>query len=87
MPFVRLSTGLILALVSVYLQAQQTEQEITVTGKLVRTMAIGGESTGWVLELEPTTNIDAKQVNSIQVSYRKTGKLEKLANQASHGHW
>lgn len=80
MPFVRLSTGLILALVSVYLQAQQTEQEITVTGKLVRTMAIGGESTGWVLELEPTTNIDAKQVNSIQVSYRKTGKLEKLAN-------
>jgi hypothetical protein len=40
MPFVRLSTGLILALVGVYLQAQQTEQEITVTGKLVPSTAI-----------------------------------------------
>src|SRR5262249_29861949 len=76
----RLSTGLILAFVSVYLQAQQAEQKITVTGKLVRAMAIGGESTGWALELESTTTIDGKQVNSMQVSYPKTGKLEKLEN-------
>jgi hypothetical protein len=73
-------TGLILALVSVYLPAQPSEQNIDVTGKLVRAMAIGGESTGWILELESTTTIDGKQVNSIQVSYRKTGELEKLEN-------
>jgi heat shock protein HslJ len=80
MRIARLSTGLILALVSVYLQAQPPEQKITVTGKLVRAMAIGGESTGWTLELESASTIDGKQVNSIQVSYRKAGKLEKLEN-------
>ena len=55
MRIARLSTGLILALVGVYLQAQPPEQTITVTGKLVRAMAIGGESTGWALELESAT--------------------------------
>jgi hypothetical protein len=43
-------------------------------------MGIGGESTGWALELESATTIDGKQVTSIQVSYRKKGKLEKLQN-------
>jgi heat shock protein HslJ len=80
MRIARLMTGLILVFASVYLQAQPPEQEITATGKLVRAMAIGGESTGWVLELEPAITIGGKQVNSIQVSYRKTGKLDKLAN-------
>jgi heat shock protein HslJ len=82
MHIARLSTGLILALVGVHLMAQPAEQKITVTGKLVRAMAIGGESTGWTLELESATTIDGKQVNSIQVSYRKTGKLEKLQNKS-----
>ena len=76
----RLSIGLILALVSVYLQGQPTEQKITVTGKLVRAMSIGGEATGWALELESATTIDGKPVTSIQISYRKTRKLEKLEN-------
>ena len=76
----RLITGFILALVCVYLRAQPSEQNITVTGKLVRAMFIGGESTGWILELESTITIDGKQVNSIQVSYRKTEPLEKLEN-------
>jgi|SRR5579864_1924598 len=76
----RLTAGLILAAVSVCFQAQPAEQKITLTGKLVRAMAIGGESTGWALELESATTIDGKQVNSIQVNYRKTAKLEKLAN-------
>jgi heat shock protein HslJ len=80
MRIARLITGLILALASVFLEAQSPEQEITATGKLVRAMAIGGESTGWVLELEPGITIGGKQVNSIQVSYRKNSKLEKLAD-------
>ncbi len=80
MRIARLSTALILAVVSVYLPAQPPEQKITVTGKLVRAMAIGGESTGWALELESATTIDGKPATSIQVSYRKTGKLEKLEN-------
>jgi hypothetical protein len=75
-----LSVGLLLALVSVHLQTQPQDREVTLTGKLVRAMAIGGESTGWVLELESTTNVDGRQVGSIQVSYAKTEKLEKLEN-------
>jgi hypothetical protein len=77
----RLITGLILALVCVYLPAQPSEQEIAVTGKLVRAMAIGGGSIGWILELESAVSIDGKPANSILVSYRKTGKLEKLENE------
>jgi len=80
MRIVRLITGLILALVCVYLPAQPSEQNITVTGKLVRAMFIGGESTGWILELESAVTYDGKPVNSILVSYRETEKLEKLEN-------
>lgn len=76
----RLSTGLTLVLLSIYLQAQSAEQTIALTGKLVRVMAIGGESTGWSLELDSASTIDGKQVNSIQVSYRNSAKLEKLEN-------
>ncbi|HXW61983.1 MAG TPA: hypothetical protein VEJ45_05240 [Candidatus Acidoferrales bacterium] len=71
---------LLLALVSVCAGAQPSEQQITVTGKLVRMMAIGAESTGWVVELESPADIDGQQVNSIQVSYRKIAKLETLEN-------
>ena len=80
MGMARLITGLLLALVCVYLPAQPSEQNITVTGKLVRSMVIGGESTAWILELESAVTVDGKPVNSILVSYRKTGKLEKLEN-------
>ena len=80
MRMVRLITGLILALVCVYLPAQPSEQNITVTGKLVRAMVIGGESTGWILELESAVTFDGKPVNSILVSYHKTEQLEKLEN-------
>src|SRR5260221_13857247 len=93
MSIARLRTGLILVLVSVYLQAQPTQQKITVTGKLVRAMAIGGESTGWALEFASATTIEGKPVTSIQVSDRKAGELEKLENkrvrargQLAHGH-
>ena len=80
MRIARLITSLILAIAGVYLQAQSPDQQITATGKLVRAMAIGAESTGWVLELQPAISIGGKQVNSIQISYGKTSKLEKLAD-------
>jgi len=80
MRIARLSAGLILALVSFCSQAQPPEQQIALTGKLIRIIAIGEESTGWALELDSPTTIDNKEVRSIQVSYRKTSKLEELAN-------
>jgi len=76
----RIGTWLTLVMFCICLYAKTPAQKITVTGKLGRVMAIGGESTGWSLELESPTTIDGKQVNSIQVSYSKTAKLEKLEN-------
>ncbi len=80
MRIARLVAGVMLLLAGVHLRAQQPAQEISVTGRLARAMAIGAESTGWVLELEPAITVSGKQLNLIQVSYPKTKKLEKLAN-------
>jgi heat shock protein HslJ len=80
MRIARVSTSLILVFSCICLQAQPPRQKITVTGKLGRVMAIGGESTGWAVQLDSATNIDGKQVDSIEVNYRKSGKLEKLEN-------
>jgi heat shock protein HslJ len=81
MRILRLMSGVILALASFYLYAQQPEKEITVTGKLGHVMAIGGETTGWAIALDPVITVGGKQVNSIQVSNRKDGELEKFENQ------
>lgn len=74
------SALLVLALLSVNAWSQTSEQKLTVTGKLVRVMAIGGESTGWAIELSPAITVDGKQVSSLQVRYRSASKLEKLEN-------
>jgi heat shock protein HslJ len=80
MRIARLVTGMIVASACVFLHAQAPKEEITVTGKLVRAMAIGGESTGWVVELDPAVTIGGKELHSIQVSYGETAKLEQEAN-------
>ena len=64
MSVARLSTALILVLFCVCSQGQERAQKITVTGKLSRTMAVGAESTGWVIQLESEADIDGKQVSS-----------------------
>jgi heat shock protein HslJ len=80
MRIARIGTGLILALFCICLYAEMPAQKITVTGKLTRVMAIGGESTGWAIQLDSEATIDGKQVNSIEVDSRKTKRLEKLEN-------
>ena len=59
---------------------EQKEPKLAVTGKLVRQMAIGAESTGWAIEFDPAITIEGKQVHSLQVSYSNSSKLEKLEN-------
>ena len=76
----RVSMGLILAILGVHLQAQTPERQTTVTGKLGRVMAIGGESTGWAIQLDSETSIDGKRVDSLEVDYSNTERLEKLAD-------
>jgi hypothetical protein len=61
-------------------QTAEPEPSLTVTGKLVRVMAIGAESTGWSVELVSPIKVENKELNSIQVRYRSGSKLEKLAD-------
>src|SRR5216684_3296485 len=60
--------------------AAQEQKPLTVAGKVVRVMAIGGESTGWAIQLESEIAIEGKEANSIEVDYHKTANLEKLEN-------
>jgi heat shock protein HslJ len=76
----RLALGLILVFAGLSLLAQTKEQTLSVTGKLTRAMAMGGESTGWMIQLEAETTIEGKSVSSIEVAYSKTSSLEKLAD-------
>jgi len=55
-------------------------QKVTVTGTLHRVMAIGGESTGWSIQLDSPLSIDDKQRDSIEVAY-DNAKLEALNDQ------
>lgn len=61
-------------------QEQKPQDSITVTGKLNRVMAIGGESTGWAIQLDHEITIEGKQVSSLEIDYPKTKRLEKLEN-------
>ena len=80
MRIARISTALILTLFCICLQAETRAKKITVTGTLTRVAAIGGESTGWAIQLESKITVDGKQVHSIEVDYHEAEKLEKLEN-------
>jgi heat shock protein HslJ len=51
-----------------------------VTGTLTRVMAIGGESTGWTIQLDSDSTFEGKQINSIEVDSRNAKRLEGLEN-------
>ena len=76
----QLCSWLILAILGVHVQAQTTARQTTVTGKLSRVVAIGGESTGWAIQLDPESTIHGKRVESIEVDYPNTERLVKLAD-------
>ena len=52
-------------------------QPITVTGELIRVMAIGAETTGWAIQLDSQMEIDTKPVHSIEIMYENVENLEK----------
>jgi hypothetical protein len=76
----RLCIGLMFTILGAHLQAQTPEPQKTVTGKLGRVMAIGGESTGWAIQLDSETSIDGKRVDSLEVDDSNSERLEKLAD-------
>jgi hypothetical protein len=60
------------------LATPQAQTTMTVTGTLARAMAIGGESTGWSIQVDPEIAVDGKPVHSIEISYKDAQKLERL---------
>jgi hypothetical protein len=58
---------------------QQTPpaKKITITGKLTRVVAIGGETSGWSLELKHQITLEGKKMRSVEAS-GATEELEKL---------
>jgi hypothetical protein len=41
--------------------APQSQTKMAVTGTLARAMAIGGESTGWSIQVDPEITVDGKR--------------------------
>src|ERR1700733_10063500 len=82
MRIARASMGLILALSCVCLHADQGDpQKITLVGTLHRAMAVGAESTGWMVQVDSETIIDGKPISSVEVSdIHKPRQLEDFDN-------
>ena len=53
----RASMCVVLLLLCYSAVAEPQKQKVTVQGKLVRAMAIGGESTGWAIQLDPDVTL------------------------------
>ncbi len=53
---------------------------VKVTGKLVKVMAIGAETSGWAIDLDTEGSFGGNPMKSIEVE-GKTKKFEKLENQ------
>jgi hypothetical protein len=83
MRIARASMGFILALCCVCLHADESEpQKIAIVGTLHRAMAIGAESTGWMVQVDSDTIVDGKPISSIEVSdSRKPRQLEGFENE------
>jgi hypothetical protein len=52
----------------------------TVTGKLIRVVGIGGESTGWAIQFDSEKTIDGKKLHSIEIDYSQSKELLALEN-------
>ena len=82
MRIARASMGLILALCCICLHADESDpQKLILVGTLHRAMAIGAETTGWMVQVDSETIIDGKPISSIEVNdTHKPKQLEDLEN-------
>ncbi len=72
--------SLIIALLLFAVSTPAQSDKLTVTGKLTRVMAIGAETSGWAIELDPGLTVNGNQITSIEIQYSNAQKLEALAN-------
>ena len=59
-------------------------QSVSVTGTLSRAVAIGGESTGWSMQLDSAISIDGKQLRQIEVESEDGRQLQQFAGKRVH---
>ena len=72
--------GMLMLCVGLRIAAQGTpvEGSVEATGKLVKVMAVGAETTGWAIQFENEVSFGGNGVHSIDVEgdVKKFGKLE-----------
>jgi hypothetical protein len=56
-------------------------RKLTVMGMLTEVTAIGGETSGWTIELNPVLMLDGKQISSIEIKSSNSHRLESLKDQ------
>ena len=73
---------LVFAFVSTLALSQVTPppKKITITGTLSRITAIGGETSGWSLELQQPITLEGKKMRSVEIM-GPSDKLEQLKDQ------
>jgi hypothetical protein len=76
------SMTLVLTLSCVCLHADESDpQKVNIVGTIHRAMAVGVESTGWIVQVDSDTIIDGKPITSIEVSdSHKPKQLEEFEN-------
>src|SRR5713226_6845186 len=81
---------LALAFVSTHALPQEVPapKKITITGKLTRVMAIGGETSGWSVEFKHRITLEGKKVRSVEVTgpFEELEKLKDQSVRASYRH-
>jgi hypothetical protein len=69
----------IIVLGTTFLYSIGNPDTIIVTGKLIRVVGPGSETTGWAIHLDSTIKIDGKPVQSIEADHH-TDRFDKLLN-------
>lgn len=76
-----LRMGLTVLLLACFcLEAVPQQQDISITGTLQRMAGIGGESTGWGVQLDSPMNLGGQQVRHVEIASTNIQELERLAN-------
>lgn len=81
MRFVRLLAAVVFAVACAAQAGSEPATKLSVTGKLSHVMAIGGETTGWSIALDPPVTVEGKSLSSIEIQYADGAKLQELADQ------
>jgi heat shock protein HslJ len=80
MRIVRIGLTLIAVLFMICSTATPQDKKLTVRGKLTRVMAIGGETTGWSIQMDSAIEVEGRKIDSIEVASADPAKLQSLNN-------